>query len=61
VLLALAFDSRSGFTPWRLQGGRVKCSSVENKTWLIEVEVGDCLMAVAIVAFSLMLDHTLFD
>jgi hypothetical protein len=33
---------------------------VENKTWLIEVEVGACLMAVAIVAFSLMLGHTLW-
>jgi hypothetical protein len=33
---------------------------VKNKTWLIEVEAGACLMAVAIVAFSLMLGHTLW-
>jgi len=34
--------------------------AMDNKTWLVEVEVGACLMAVAIVAFSLMLGHTLW-
>jgi hypothetical protein len=33
---------------------------VKNKTWLIEVEAGVCLMALAIVAFSLMLGHALW-
>jgi hypothetical protein len=33
---------------------------MDNKTWLVEVEVATCLIAVAIVAFSLMLGHTLW-
>jgi hypothetical protein len=33
---------------------------MENKTWLIEMEVAACLMAVAILAFTLMVGHTLW-
>jgi hypothetical protein len=33
---------------------------MENKIRLIEVEVAACLMAVAMVAFTLMLGHTLW-
>ena len=35
---------------------------MENKTsWLVQMEVGACLMAAAIVAFFLMLAHTLWE
>jgi hypothetical protein len=34
--------------------------AMDNKTWLVEMEVAACLMTVAIVAFSLMLGHTLW-
>jgi uncharacterized membrane protein len=34
--------------------------AMNNKTWLIEVEVAACTMAGAIVAFTLMLGHTLW-
>ena len=34
--------------------------TVENKTWLIEVEVAACLVAVAMAAFTLMVGHTLW-
>jgi hypothetical protein len=34
--------------------------AMNNKTWLIEVEVAACIMAGAIVAFTLMLGHTLW-
>jgi hypothetical protein len=34
--------------------------AVENKAWLIEAEVAACLMAVAIVAFTLMVGHALW-
>jgi hypothetical protein len=33
---------------------------MENKTRLIEVEVAACLLAAAIVAFTLMMGHTLW-
>jgi hypothetical protein len=33
---------------------------MKNKTWLIEVEFAACLMAVAIVAVTLMIGHTLW-
>jgi hypothetical protein len=33
---------------------------MKNKTWLIEVEFAACLVAVAIVAFTLMMGHTLW-
>jgi hypothetical protein len=34
--------------------------AVENKAWLIEAEVAACLMAVAIVAFTLMVSRALW-
>ena len=33
---------------------------MDNKTWLVEMEVAACLVAVAIVAFTLMLGNTLW-
>jgi hypothetical protein len=33
---------------------------MKNKTWFVEVEVTACMMAVAIVAFTLMVGHTLW-
>jgi hypothetical protein len=33
---------------------------MDNKTWLLEVEVAACILAGAIVAFSLMLGNTLW-
>ena len=33
---------------------------MDNKTWLVEVEVVACILAGAIVAFSLMLGNTLW-
>jgi hypothetical protein len=35
-------------------------SDMKNETWLVEVEFAACLMAVAIVAFTLMMGHTLW-
>jgi hypothetical protein len=35
-------------------------SDMKNKTWLIEAELAACLMAVAIVAFTLMMGHSLW-
>jgi hypothetical protein len=34
--------------------------AMDNKTWLLEVEVAVCLAAVAIVALALMLGSTLW-
>jgi choline-glycine betaine transporter len=34
--------------------------AVENKTWLTEVEVAACIMAVAMTAFTLMVAHALW-
>jgi hypothetical protein len=33
---------------------------MDNKTWLVEVEVAACILAVAIVALTLMVGHTLW-
>ncbi|MGB7748727.1 MAG: hypothetical protein WBN75_15740 [Verrucomicrobiia bacterium] len=33
---------------------------MENKTWLTEVEVAACIMAVAMTAFTLMVAHALW-
>jgi hypothetical protein len=33
---------------------------MEHRTWLIEVEVAACILAGAIVAFTLMVGHTLW-
>jgi hypothetical protein len=33
---------------------------MEIKTWLIELQVAACLMAAAIIAFTLMMGHTLW-
>jgi len=33
--------------------------AMDNKTWLVEMEVAVCFVAVAIVAFTLMLGNTL--
>ena len=33
---------------------------MDNKTWLVEMEVAACFVAVAIVAFALMLGNTLW-
>jgi len=33
---------------------------MDNKTWLLEMEVAACFVAVAIVAFALMLGNTLW-
>jgi len=33
---------------------------MDNKTWLVEVEVAVCILAGAIVAFTLMMGHTLW-
>jgi hypothetical protein len=35
-------------------------SDMNHRTWLIEVEFAACLVAVAIVAFTLMMGHTLW-
>jgi hypothetical protein len=34
---------------------------MDNKTWLVEVEVAACLLAGVIVAFTLMMGHTLWQ
>ena len=34
--------------------------AMDNKTWLVEMEVAVCFVAVAIVAFTLMLGNTLW-
>ncbi len=33
---------------------------MDNKTWLFEAEFATCLVAVAIVAFTLMVGHTMW-
>jgi Tfp pilus assembly protein PilV len=33
---------------------------MENRTWLIEVLVAACLLAVAIIAFTLMVGHNMW-
>jgi nitrogen fixation-related uncharacterized protein len=33
---------------------------MKNQTWLIEMELAACLLAVAIIAFTLMVGHTLW-
>jgi hypothetical protein len=33
---------------------------MNNRTWLIEAEVAACILAAAIVAFTLMMGHTLW-
>jgi hypothetical protein len=35
-------------------------SDMNNRKWLIEVEFAACLVAVAIIAFTLMMGHTLW-
>jgi hypothetical protein len=58
---ALAFLARVGFHPMALAGPWGKMfSDMKNKTWLVEVELAACLMAVAAVAFTLMMGHTLW-
>jgi len=34
---------------------------MDNKTWLVEMEVAACFVAAAIVAFTLMLGNTLWN
>ena len=34
--------------------------STQNSAWLIEAEVAACVLAVSIIAFTLMLGHTLW-
>ena len=55
-----SFRSCSGFTPWLLQGFQVMLLDMDNKTWLIEAEFAACLLAVAIVAFTLTVGHTIW-
>jgi hypothetical protein len=33
---------------------------MDNKSWLVEVEVAACILAVAIAALTLMVGHTLW-
>jgi len=33
---------------------------MDNKAWLVEAEFAACLLAVAIVAFTLMVGHTIW-
>ena len=33
---------------------------MDNKTWLVEVAVAACLTALAMIAFTLMVGHTLW-
>jgi hypothetical protein len=56
----LRFDSRSGFTPWRLEAGPGMMLFMDYKTWFVEMEVAACFVAFAILAFSLMLGNTLW-
>jgi hypothetical protein len=50
----------SGFTPWCRQDGSAILWFMDNKAWLLEMEVAACFVAVAIVAFALMLGSTLW-
>jgi hypothetical protein len=55
-----SFGSCSGFTPWRPQDFQVMLLHMDNKKWLIEAEFAACLVAAAIVAFTLMVGHTMW-
>ena len=54
------FAACSGFTPWPPQGFQAMLGCMDNKTWLIEAEFAAYLVAAAIVAFTLMVGHTLW-
>jgi len=47
-------------TPWRPQGWQGMLMVMVNKTWFVEVAVAVCILAGAIVAFTLMAGHTLW-
>jgi hypothetical protein len=36
-----------------------ECPNLKDQTWLFEAEFAACLLAVAIVAFTLMVGHTM--
>ena len=55
------FGSYSGFTPWPPHGFQVKLMYMDNKTRLIEAEFAAYLVAAAIVAFTLMVGHTMWS
>jgi hypothetical protein len=55
-----AFGSRSGFTPLSSQDSQMMILVMNNKIGLVEMEVAACFVAIAIVALTLMLGHTLW-
>jgi len=50
----------SGYTPWRPPVYHVMMWAMDNRTWLVEAEVAACVLAGAIIAFTLMVGHTLW-
>jgi len=50
----------SGYTPWRPREYLLIIAAMDNKTWLVEVAVAACLTALAMIAFTLMVGHTLW-
>jgi hypothetical protein len=57
--IAAVFNSRWGFTPWHPQAGQQMLLVMDINTWIVEVEVAACISVGAIIAFTLMLGHTL--
>jgi hypothetical protein len=59
--LAAVLQFVVGFHPMASVGPWGKLlSDMKNNMWLIEAELAACLMAAAVVAFTLMMGHTLW-
>ena len=49
-----------GFHPWHPQDNQMMLLVMDNKTWLVEMEVAVCFVAIAFVALTLMTGHSLW-
>jgi hypothetical protein len=46
--------------PWRTQNFQAILPAMDNKTWLVEVEILACVVALATLAFTLMVGNAIW-